>query len=70
MKRLLFSLFLLVSLTVSLIAFAATKSSEKDAKVKTDNCKMEVCHKGQTITINCTAFPAHFSHGDMPGACN
>ena len=32
--------------------------------------KVTLCHKGQaTITVSESAAPAHYAHGDQPGAC-
>lgn len=31
--------------------------------------KVEVCHKGKTITVAAEAVPAHQKHGDTVGAC-
>lgn len=31
--------------------------------------KVQVCHKGHTITINRNALPAHLRHGDTVGPC-
>ncbi len=30
---------------------------------------VEVCHKGETITVNGNALQAHLAHGDGAGAC-
>ncbi len=32
--------------------------------------KVEVCHKGKTITVGAAAVPGHIGHGDEVGACN
>lgn len=31
--------------------------------------KVEICHKGETITVSEKAVPAHLKHGDSLGAC-
>jgi hypothetical protein len=31
--------------------------------------KLEICHKGQTISVDVHAAPAHLEHGDLPVAC-
>ena len=32
--------------------------------------KVEICHKGETITVSENAVPAHKKHGDTLGACD
>lgn len=34
-----------------------------------DGKKVDVCHKGHTISISKSALPAHLAHGDKEGAC-
>ena len=29
----------------------------------------DVCHKGDTLSVDPNAFKAHIGHGDEPGAC-
>lgn len=46
---------------VSLLPAAAVLATGNDGKV--------ICHNGQTITIDYSAWPAHRAHGDTKGAC-
>jgi hypothetical protein len=31
--------------------------------------KLEICHKGQTLSVDVHAVPGHLEHGDLPIAC-
>jgi hypothetical protein len=34
-----------------------------------DGEKVTICHKGNTISVGVSAWPAHMAHGDTLGAC-
>ena len=42
---------------------AGTASADQDSKIS-------ICHKGNTITVDVHAVPAHLEHGDLPVACD
>ena len=62
--------FLLITATVVTVGGIALASSTSNTEKTEKTDTMKVCHKGKTIEISTSAFPAHFSHGDMPGECN
>ena len=56
----------LVIALVSVVSFAATQAIvAAPGGVE----KVIICHKGNTITVAETAWPAHLAHGDLHGAC-
>jgi hypothetical protein len=45
------------------------KSAPSIAQYQYGKTKVQVCHKGKTITIAKPAEKAHLRHGDKPGPC-
>ncbi len=62
--------FLMVSVAAVAVTGFALASNMSNTETAEKQETMKVCHKGKTIEISTSAFPAHFSHGDMPGECN
>ncbi|GAA4031276.1 hypothetical protein GCM10022409_14410 [Hymenobacter glaciei] len=66
---------------MSAAAFASTtlpskpSGKEQAATAAANNPKAShdavlICHKGQEITVDSHAVPAHLAHGDQVGSCN
>ncbi len=52
---------------IALVAVVMTLSIAAPAMAGSE--KVEICHKGETITVSENAVPAHIGHGDTVGAC-
>jgi len=53
--------------TIALVAVVMVMSIATPAMAGADN--VEICHKGETITVSENAVSAHLKHGDRIGAC-
>jgi hypothetical protein len=51
-----------VALSVVVVLNSGTASAKQDHKI-------EICHKGNTISVDVHAVPAHLEHGDLLGPC-
>ncbi len=71
MKKLLFSSLIVLSITSCQKQISNDKVTEKVVSVsqKNQSKKINICHNGQTISINSNAWPGHQAHGDSRGEC-
>jgi hypothetical protein len=49
--------------------FAAKPASPGSGNDCVGNDKVDICHKGKTLTVSSCAIPGHLGHGDTLGAC-
>lgn len=59
MKRL-FRVLLILSVMLTVLVVPASAKADK----------VDVCHKGKTISVSVNAEAAHLAHGDSEGACD
>jgi uncharacterized protein (TIGR02145 family) len=72
MKKLLLPLLVILLFTACKKVITTDKAQEEIGSVsaKSPGTKIEICHKGHTISINSNAWAAHQSHGDLLGDCS
>jgi hypothetical protein len=62
-RRVLSSVLWIAAATLIAVGLSAgTASADQDHKI-------EICHNGQTISVDVHAVPAHLEHGDVPLPC-
>ena len=70
MRKLLLPLLAILLFTACQKEITKENFSEEISSVAANSSKIDVCHKGHTISINLNAWPVHQAHGDLLGECS
>ena len=69
MSKLTFIRHALSSVLAMVVATCFVVLSAGTASAQNDSHKITICHKGNTISVDFHAVPAHLDHGDVIGEC-